>query len=300
MKSCYSLLVLAALAVPLSSPKVVSAQAVSGSMFQAAAPSSPFYAQVSRPFTSSSSSNAFLFNAQAQTPAHAAAPVEGSSHGPFSGIAAGVKFGLGGVGFDVATPLVPQVLNLRGGASFFSYSPSITADNITINGDIKLQNADVMLDYFPFHGRFRISGGMTVYNYTNLSATLSVPSGNTFTLGNTKYYSDPALPLAGTGVFNFGGKTAGRVTIGTGNMLPKKGHFTFESEVGVQFFSAPTVVYTITGDGCTGYNSVSNTYTGCGPVAASDVTQEEINLQNDLYDLRFFPVASVGLSYKIH
>jgi hypothetical protein len=300
MKFPHSLPVLAVLAALVSSPAVSSAQAMAPAVIQASAPAPAFYAQLGRPANSSSSANAFLFNAPAQaSPSRAAAATEGSTR-PFSGVAVAVKFGLAGVGFDVATPLVPQRLNLRGGASFFSYSPNITtSDNLTINGAIKFQNADVMVDYFPFRGRFRLSGGMTVYNFTNLSATINVPAGTSFTLGNTKYYSAPSPnSLAGTGVFNFGGKTAGRVTLGTGNMLPKKGRFTFQSEVGVQFFSQPTVAFAFTGQGCTSYNGV--TYSGCGPVSSTDVSAEQSKIQNDLTDLRFFPVLSIGLGIKLH
>jgi hypothetical protein len=81
-------------------------------------------------------------------------------------------------------------------------------------------------------------------------------------------------------------------------MIPKKGHFTFESELGFQYFAAPTVQYTFTGTGCTTF--VAGVYSNCGPIKASDVTNEQNNLQNDLTDLRFFPILSFGLSYKIH
>ena len=229
-------------------------------------------------------------------------PVAQTSEGgarPFSGVAAAVKFGLGGVGFDVATPLVSQRLNLRGGASFFSYSPNTinTSDNLNINGTLKFQNADVMVDYFPFRGRFRLSGGMTVYNFTNLSATLGIPAGQSISVGGTSYYSDPRNPLSGSGAFNFGGKTAGRVSIGTGNMLPRKGRLTFQTELGVQFFSQPTVTYTFTGNGCAAANSPE---TACAPIPTTNITSEQVKLQNDLTDLRYFPILSVGLSYKIH
>jgi len=52
-----------------------------------------------------------------------AAPAEGSSK-PFSGLGVGVKFGIGGIGFDAATPIIPGRLNVRGGAGFFSYTAS--------------------------------------------------------------------------------------------------------------------------------------------------------------------------------
>ena len=274
----------------------------------AAAPA--LYAASSAPTTSVSSSivpDALASTALDAQSSSATAQSSGSAL-PFSGVAVAVNFGLGGIGFDVATPLIPQRLNLRGGASFLSYSPStINADNLNINGTIKFQNASTMVDWFPFHGRFRLSGGATVYNNTGLTATLSVPTGQSFSVGGTDYYSEPynnitnpAGPIQGTGVFTFGGnKIAPRATIGFGNMLPKKGRFTFQAEIGFQYFSAPTVQYTFSGNGCTTYIAPS-TYLNCGPIPPSNIASEQNKLQNDLYDLRFFPILSFGLGYKIH
>jgi hypothetical protein len=295
--------ILAALATAMAfSPLALNAQ---DNMLYPSSTSSPALAERAAfefPASSSSSSSA-LSEAPApstvvSTPTPAAKASEGGG-GPFSGVAVGMRFGLGGVGFDVATPLVPQRLNLRGGASFFSYSPStISVDNLNVNGSLKLQNASVMADFFPFRGRFRVSGGMTIYNSTGLNAALSVPTGQSISVGGTSYYSDPSAPLSGTGAFTFGGKTAGRVSIGTGNMLPKKGRFTFESEIGVQFFSEPTVAYTFTGEGCATY--VAGVYSNCGTIPTANVTSEQQKLQNDLTDLKYFPILSVGLSYRIH
>jgi hypothetical protein len=227
---------------------------------------------------------------------------------PLSGLAVGLKIGVAGYGFDVATPLWPRRINLRGGASFLTYTPgTIVADSVNINGTIRFQNAATMVDWFPFHGSFRLSAGATIYNNTGLSATLSVPTGQSFTVGNTTYYSEPYNavtnpngPIQGTAVFAFGGNTAvPRTTIGFGNMLSKKGRVHFETELGVQYFSAPTVSYTFSGTGCTTYVAPS-TYANCGPISPSNVLSEQTKLQNDLYDLRFYPIVSFGLSYRIH
>ena len=283
-----SLAILAALAL---SPIALSAQAP--------AAASALYAENAAPvsFSSSIAPDA-LAESAAAAPSAAATPSKQSSL-PFSGLAIGVKVGLAGVGFDVATPLIHQWINLRGGASFITYTPStITEDNLNINGTIKFQNAAAMVDVFPFHGSFRLSAGATVYNNTGLTAALSVPTGQSISLGNGTYYSDPRFPLSGNGVFTFGGNNVvPRTTIGFGNMLPKKGHFRFETEIGVQYFSAPTVRYTFTGNGCPAANSPE---IQCGPVNQTDVITEQNDLQNDLYDLRFFPILSFGLSYKIH
>jgi hypothetical protein len=265
-------------------------------------PSPTLYAATSAPITFSSSRSSYGYDyGYGSQYGSAATKTNSSSAIPFSGLAVAVKVGVAGIGFDVATPLIHQWLNLRSGASFISYTPStITEDNLNINGTIKFQNAATMVDFFPFHGRFRISGGMTMYNNTGLTASMNVPSKQSFTLGGQTYYSDPTnvSPLTGNGIFTFGGKTSPRLTIGTGNMLPKKGRLTFQSEIGVEFISQPTVAFNFSGTACK--TLVGSVYSNCGPVLQSDVQDEQTKLQNDLTDLRYFPILSIGLSYRIH
>jgi hypothetical protein len=247
----------------------------------------------------SSSSSSSLFELGQSTISTQAAPVvktpEGSKR-PLSSVGIGVKVGAAGVGFDIATPLVPGWVNLRGGASFFSYDAQFSVDNIGIDGSLKFQNAETVIDVFPFHGGFRLSGGMTVRNDTGITANLSVPPGQSFKLGSDTFYSSTTDPIHGTGALSFGRATAGRVSIGSGNMLPRKGHFVFETEFGVQFFPSPTIVYNIQGSACA---SPNNPLT-CGAVAQSDVTAEQNKLQNDISDLKYYPILSFGFSYKIH
>ena len=268
-----------------SSPLALSAQA------QAA--SSALYAESEAPAFSSSNPLPAAPAARAAAAASAAAAPESAGVRPFSAVAVAVKFGIAGPGFDLAVPLV-QRLNLRGGASFFSYSPNLTIDGANLSGAIEFQNAALMLDVFPFNNRFRLSAGTTVYNNTSLNATLTYPSGTSFTLGSTTYTSDPAKPASGTASFNFGSKVVPRFTFGIGNMLPKRGHWVFETETGIEYIGQPTVTYAINGYGCTGAGETS-----CGPVSQSSVNQQQTDLQNDLSLLRFYPVMSFGFSYKI-
>jgi len=298
------------LAILVLSPIALSAQTATASPVLYAASAAP------TSFSSSIAPDAFV---AAAAPSSAATASSKGSSLPFSGIAVGVKVGFAGIGFDVATPLIPQRINLRGGADFFNYSANgtyganSTSTGYVINGTLKFQSANAMVDWFPFHGTFRISGGMTMYNNTYVTATASIPAGQSISLNSVKYYSEPynattnpAGLLTGSGLLTIGGKTAPRVTIGTGNMLPKKGHFRFESEIGFEYISQPTVTFNnFTGTGCTGYNSSTNTYSGCGSITSTNaawtnVINEQNKLNNDLNALRFFPILSFGLSYKIH
>lgn len=252
-------------------------------------------------FSSSSSSSSDMFAAPAGSSAAAPAkPAPEGSTRPFSSLGIGVKVGVAGIGFDVATPLVPTRLNLRGGATFFSYNLNETTnDNLNVVGNLKLQNSGVMLDWFPFHGSFRLSGGGTVYNNKSVTATINVPSTSSFTLGGTTYYSSSTAPIVGTGTFKLGGNAGGRVSFGWGNLVPKAGHhFSFDTELGIEFVSKPTVALGFTGNYCT--------TSGCGggtPIAgnaafAANVATEQSKLQNDVNFLSFYPIISVGFGYK--
>ena len=218
---------------------------------------------------------------------------------PFETFAVAAKVGSGGIGVDVAT-VVAQRFNLRVGASYFSYNTSLTEDGLQITGAIKLQTAAASVDIFPFNNSFRISPGVSFKNDTHMSANLLVPGGQSFSLGDDNYTSDPADPIHGTAAFGFGRNVAPQLTLGFGNMIPRSGkHFSFPVEAGVQFTDRPTVNLHIAGSSCGSVSQDGVTATGCGPVDQISVQQEQLELTNDLSALRFYPVVSVGISYRI-
>jgi hypothetical protein len=312
MKFLYSLPVIAALTLV---PMAATAQAAQlASQPSAAAPALVASADGPATFSSSVSSSAdepVLESRGLGAAAAAAAPAapDTGSTRPFSSLGVGFKIGLGGIGFDAAVPIFPGRLNLRGGAGFLSYSGSFTVSNDNIAGTLKLNNAEIMGDFFPFKGSFRLSAGVTVYNNTAVNGTISVPAGGTLTEGNNKYYSDPAAPLGGTAALTFGGTAVPRFSFGWGNMVPKTGHrIRFETEFGIEYIGNPPVLWNTTGMGCT--NAVVTGGTTCapsgasstvwGPVAPTDVAAQKVDLQNDVNDFKIFPIFQFGLSYKIH
>lgn len=69
-----------------------------------------------------------------------------------------------------------------------------------------------------------VSPGVLLYNGNKVSANVSVPGGQTFTLSNTNYVSDAADPIAGTGKLTVY-KAAPMALIGIGNLVPRSRHF---------------------------------------------------------------------------
>ena len=213
----------------------------------------------------------------------------------FSTAAIGVTGGIGGFGAQLAVPLT-QTLNFRVGGAFFSYSGAFDTDGIQITGDLKLRSATANIDWFPFHGGFRISPGVTVYNGNNLNAAALVPGGQTFDLGDATYTSSASDPVHGTASFTFGKRTAPNVTIGWGNMIPRSNkHFTVPVEIGFQYIGPPKISLSLAGSACANG--------GCAPIATdpsaqSNLRQEEKDLNDTISPLRFYPIASIGLAYK--
>jgi hypothetical protein len=235
---------------------------------------------------------------RAATLGHAAAAAGGQDvyrRRPLSTVGLSVKAGSTGVGFDVATSLLGR-LNLRAGASFFNYSHHFNEDGIPADGTINLKSANASLDFFPFGNAFRVSPGVMFYNDNHVSAVANVPGGQSFTLNDVSYTSSPIDPVHGTFGVVLGRKAAPSLTLGFGNIVPRgRKHWSIPVEVGAAFVGDPTVTLNLTGSACS--------TDGCGSVTTDATTQaniqkEQATLKNDISPLRFYPIASVGFSYK--
>ncbi len=222
---------------------------------------------------------------------------------PFSALAVQVKVGLAGLGVDLATPVASK-MNLRVGASFFSYNPNLVIDGEKIIGDIHLSSINESFDFFPFGNGFRISPGVTFYNGNYIHALASVPGGQTFTLNDVAYISSPSNPINGTFNLNFGNQLAPSLTLGSGNMIPRNGgRWSLPVEIGVEYLGRqPRIALSLGGTACLGNTSPAN----CSSVANDPTTQQNVVLeQADLNGdiprfLRFYPIISTGLSYRFN
>ena len=217
---------------------------------------------------------------------------------PFSAVAIGLRVGTTGVGLDLATPLSKR-LNLRAGGSFLSIDPHFVEDGIPAIGDVQLRSGFVAVDLFPFHGGFHISPGFTFYDGDHLSAKAMVPGGQEFDLGDGTYTSDTTDPVHGTFGLNFRKKSAPRLMLGWGNMIPRKdGHWSFPFEIGAEYAGRPPqVTLTLAGTVCQGPGF-------CQPIDQNPTAQRNVMIEQNLINsdipswLRFFPLVSTGISYR--
>jgi hypothetical protein len=211
---------------------------------------------------------------------------------PFENLAMAVKASTNGFGIDFATPLNDH-FNLRAGASFTKFTVGLVRSGLDIDGTISLEGVIGAVDIFPFRrSTFHISPGFNFSNQTNAVAQLHVPADGKFSLGDGDYVSDPADPVYGEARLRFGNRLAPRLTVGWGNMIPHgRGHWSVPFEIGVQYISRPVVTLSVGGSVCQP--------DGCNSIAGDpNIAEEQRELQDDIEDVRVFPVASIGLSYR--
>lgn len=225
---------------------------------------------------------------------------------PLSRIALSGGVSVSGINMQVATNL-DRHLNLRATGNYFNYSiNNISTNGFNVGAKANFATAGASLDFYPFpnHG-FRLSPGVQYYNQNQITANAVVASGNSFTLNNTKYYSDFANPVllnANLGLNS--NQHAATLTTGWGNVIPRRGaHWSFPFEIGAAFSGIPSIKMGLTGSAClTAADAASNGAT-CVNMATNATAQTNLNTQiatwkNDLNDLKVYPIASFGVAYN--
>jgi hypothetical protein len=207
-----------------------------------------------------------------------------------------VSAGTLGAGIQAATA-VTRRSNVRFGVNYFKYSGSTSKDNITYNGTLRLESAEVLYDQY-IGGGFHISPGVMVYDGNQGTANASVSAGQTFSLNGVTYYSSNASPVTGTGTIT-SRKIAPELLIGFGNLLPRSArHFTLNFDLGVVFQGSANAKLNLNGSTC-----LNDPINGCLPISTNTAVQSNIQLEqtkinNSLGPFKFYPVLRLGFGYK--
>ena len=207
----------------------------------------------------------------------------------------GVKLSTLGAGIEAATA-VTRRSNVRGGFNAFSYGTDFTKDGANYSGELRLRSAQVVYDQYLVGG-LHVSPGVLFYNGNRGIATVSVPGGQSFSLGGTTYYSSAANPVTGNGTLNLG-TVSPMVLIGVGNLLPRSNrHFAVNFEAGVIFQRPPSATLSLAGTTCDATGAV------CAPIASnpliqSSIQSEQTKINNDVNFFKYYPIISFGFGYK--
>jgi hypothetical protein len=211
-------------------------------------------------------------------------------------IGAGAKVSTLGIGFEAATAVTPRS-NVRGGFNFFSYDVTSSSRGIDYDGSLRLRSIQVVYDQYLYRG-LHVSPGMLLYNGNKAEAVASVRGGESFSLGDVKYFSHKLNPVSGTASFKLR-KVAPMVLFGVGNLLPRNSrHLGFNFDFGVVFQGSPDVQLNLAGAACAVSATTACVNAATDPVVQSNLQREQERISDDLQPFKYYPVVSAGVSWK--
>jgi hypothetical protein len=188
------------------------------------------------------------------------------------GMGASINYGLGGFGVDLGYAVMPDFVNVRAGLNGgMTPSGSTTSDGVKYDYSGNTGYKTLGLDWHPFGGSFRLSGGYAWSDIT-LDVTAS-PAAPTNFGGTTLTAGDKAF-----GSIKYG--NAPYLSLGWGNHAPRNGGLFFNTELGVMFTGKPDVALTT--------NNAAINATNAAAIEAE-------KLKKDAPD--FFPIVKLGIGY---
>ncbi len=195
-------------------------------------------------------------------------------------LAVTAKAGTLGLGVEVTGGLTEQI-NVRGA---FHPAPTIGRDfeeeEISYSVDLKLLSASAGIDWHPGGGGFHLSGAL-ILNRNEIDG--SATNAGSYDIGDRTYQQGEVgslfITVDSKGVKPYAG-------LGFGNAVGKDKKLGVVFDLGVMFAGSPNV-----------------TLSASGPIASSsqfqqDLAQEEQNLEEELKPVKYYPVVSLGISYK--
>jgi hypothetical protein len=194
-------------------------------------------------------------------------------------ISIGVKASTLGAGVE-AEGAFTKTIGIRIGANYFTYDYEGTKDDIKYNFDLTLESASALLDWHPFRGSFRLSGGI-IYNGNSFDA--KAKPAVSYEIGDTTYTAEEVGTLTGKITFK---DTAPYLGLGWDTSFGKRNRFGFVFDLGAVYQGSPEVE--LSADGPIANNKTFQ----------DDLAKEEENLQSALDEFKYYPVIAIGLNYR--
>ena len=195
------------------------------------------------------------------------------------GIGVTGKVGTTGLGADLTVPLIPNWINLRAGYNYGEWRPSTTQGGINYKADIRLESAPLLIDIHPFHGNFRITGGVYL-NRTEFDLSSTVDAsivGGGGSVGIAELNADVSWSKDYAPYFGIGYGNAADA-----NLLDLPIALGLSIDLGAYYQGSPNVILT----------------ESTGAVSAADLAIEAAQLEEDLSDFKFFPVLTIGIHIR--
>lgn len=191
----------------------------------------------------------------------------------------GIRASTLGIGVEAEKPLTDSI-GIRGGVNYFTYTYSGAEADIEYDFDLDLKSVPILVDWHPFKGSFRLSGG-ALFNGNEINATAKPVAD--FDINGVTYTASDIGTLKGKIDFN---AIAPYLGLGWDTSFGKERGFGFVFELGAVFQGTPEANLTVSGP------------IASDPTFQSDLAAEEADLQDALDDFKTYPVLAIGMSYR--
>jgi hypothetical protein len=187
-------------------------------------------------------------------------------------------------------------VDIRGGFNFYSYGTDFTKDGAHYAEDVDLRSVNLQYDKYLHAGLF-ISGGALVWNGNKGDGSVTIPAGQSFSLGTKTYISDPSNPVHGSSGVRIN-KFSPLVTLGYGNLI-SKGRIAYSFEGGVAFHGTPLATLSLTGGACFGVPAgLICQDIGSNAGIQNDVAAQQTKINNDISGYKYYPIIQFMIGYK--
>ena len=184
-----------------------------------------------------------------------------------------------GYGLGYAQPIGPHLGVRADFATMGSRSERRTEEGITYDANAKLDRTNLLLDWFPMAGTFRVSTGMT---FANSKLVLDASgAGGTLTIGGTTYTTTAADGFNATIKYP---STMPYIGIGWGHGMQSSGGWRFALDVGAAIGKPKVSVVT------RGQLAL--------PAAQADVDRETQELRDGVGAVKVLPQVMLSVGYS--
>ncbi|MEE9342962.1 MAG: hypothetical protein V3V12_04970 [Gammaproteobacteria bacterium] len=205
----------------------------------------------------------------------------GQTHVNAENAAVGIKAGTLGLGVEISTPLpVADNLNGRFGFNYFQYDRDDTLDGVDYDSDTTLNSFSALLDWHPLGNGFRLSSGLF---YNNNDSRIESTTTGRVDIGGVPFVLGPNAKLKGELSFD---SLAPYLGVGYGHHFDASKNLSLTMELGILFQGEPEVDLNAEG-------ALAQL-----PGIQAAIQKEEDDIQADADDFTYFPVFSIGLTYR--
>lgn len=212
-----------------------------------------------------------------------------------------VKAGTLGLGLELDYK-ISDAFNVRLQSNSYTYDDEFEEDGIDYEGEVKLSTTGLLIDWRPFEGTFRLTGGVYANNNELTGRTNSVGN-ETYDIGDSLYSSSSTDPLQVDMDVTLGDSTAGYLGMGWGSS-PSNNGWMFSVELGVLLSGEPTVELTASGTAIVNQNGSTQSFKitdSNNPLLQefqNELANEELSIEDEISEYKLYPVIAIGVGYR--